>query len=155
MGCSRLRRIKSQAWKYLNGWGKNKNRKTKTMTKSKHGKATELTKTKNVFSKPTSCWLVLLTSHKVESSEKCGKVSIRPECRQVLGAFSCYGKAIVGSTIPLAGSSRLYKKTDWASHWEQTLKQHSCMVSASVSASRFLPWVSPWFLFMVNYYLEV
>lgn len=67
--------------------GKKQIRKTKTMTKSKQGKGTELTKTKNVFSKPTTCWLVLLNSHKVESSEKYGKASIRPECRQVLGAF--------------------------------------------------------------------
>lgn len=92
--------------------GKKQIRKTKTMTKSKQGKGTELTKTKNVFSKPTTCWLVLLNSHKVESSEKYGK-AFRPECRQVLGAFFfCYVKAIVSSTIPLAGSSRLYKKTD-------------------------------------------
>ena len=46
-----------------------------------------------------------------------------------------------GWCLPWTNRPRLYKQAGWVSHGEQASKQHSSMASASVSASRFLPWL--------------
>lgn len=45
---------------------------------------------------------------------------------------------------PWAADPGFYKKVDWVSYRDHTRKQRSALVSASVSASRFLPGVLPW-----------
>jgi hypothetical protein len=44
------------------------------------------------------------------------------------------GPAVTVSSVP-----GVYKKADWTSRKDQVSKQHTCMASASVPASRFLP----------------
>lgn len=46
-----------------------------------------------------------------------------------------------GCCHPWAGGTRWYKRVGWETHEKEVSKQHPSMVSASISASRFLPWV--------------
>ena len=41
---------------------------------------------------------------------------------------------------PWEGGPGLRKRVSWASYGEQANEQHSSMASASVPASRFMPW---------------
>lgn len=53
------------------------------------------------------------------------------------------------------GGPGKYKKAGWLGHGEQVSKQHFSMVSSSVLACCFLPWIQPWLLSVMNHDGEV